>query len=183
MDADTGTGPDTRLPRVVATPRGEITVRRASPADLPAVSRMHRRCSTDTVFRRYFSAAPAISEAVQERLLQTRLALVAQNGHEVVGLAHLLDATGRPIELALLVEDGWQRFGVGLTLAEVALDVADAWGIDVVVTYSLQTSTAAHSLMRRLRQGALHPQFHQDGDGVVRTDLPLRASGLRGLTA
>lgn len=171
------------LPRELMTARGPVVVRTARPGDLAAVERMHHRCSTDTVFRRYFSAVPAISPTLQARLLETRLALVAEVGHEVVGLGHLADHQGQPVELGLLVEDAWQRYGVGLALAEAALDVADAWGIDRVVTYSLQTSTGAHALMRRLRSGALHPQFHQGEDGLVQTVLPLTGPTLRTLSA
>ena len=171
------------LPREHLTGRGPVVVRAARPGDLAAVERMHHRCSTDTVFRRYFSAVPAISSTLQARLLETRLALVAEVGHEVVGLGHLAEHPGQPVELALLVEDAWQRYGVGLALAEAALDVADLWGLDRVVTYSLQTSTGAHALMRRLRSGALHPQFHQGEDGLVQTVLPLAGPALRILTA
>ena len=183
MDARDDLELDYLLPRELMTARGPVVVRTAWPGDLAAVERMHHRCSTDSVFRRYFSAVPAISPTLQARLLETRLALVAEVGHEVVGLGHLADHQGQPIELALLVEDAWQRYGVGLALAEAALDVADLWGLERLVTYSLQTSTAAHALMRRLRSGALHPQFHQGEDGLVQTVLPLTGRALRGLTA
>jgi GNAT superfamily N-acetyltransferase len=179
MDGDL----DRLLPRTLETTRGTVLVRTAYDTDLPAVERMHHRCSTDTVFRRYFSAVPAISPTLQARLLQTRLALVAEVGTDVVGLGHLAQHDGQPVELALLVEDAWQRHGVGRALAEAALDVADLWGLDRVVTYSLATSTGAHALMRVLRSGALHPNFHQGQDGLVQTVLPLRGPALRGLTA
>lgn len=176
MDADQL---DLLLPREHGTARGPVVVRTARPGDLAAVERMHHRCSTDTVFRRYFSAVPAISPTLQARLLETRLALVAEVGHEVVGLAHLAEHKGQPVELALLVEDAWQRHGVGRALAEAALDVAELWGLDRVVTYSLHSSTAAHALMRRLRGGTLRPQFHQGEDGLVQTVLPLAGPALR----
>lgn len=161
------------LPRLAPTAYGDVTLRRAVPGDLAAVARLHVRCSTDTVFRRYFSAVPAVSPAMQAKLLGTRLALVAEHGHEVVGLGHLAEHPGQPVELAVMVEDGWQRRGVGLALAEAALDVAQEWGLDRVVCYSLQSSSASHALLRRLRGGTLHPRFHQAEDGVVRAVIPL----------
>jgi GNAT superfamily N-acetyltransferase len=170
---------DRLLPRTAQTPRGAVVVRRASEDDAPAVMRMHHRCSTDTVFRRYFSAVPALSPQLQARLLGTRLCLVAEVGHEIVGMAHLADAAGQPLELAVLVEDGWQRYGVGLALGEAALDVAELWGAPKVVTYTLQSSTGAHALLRRLRAGALHPEFHSGEDGFVHAHVPLRTPGLR----
>lgn len=175
----TGNEIDRLLPRRAATPRGEVVVRLATADDAPAVMRMHHRCSPDTVFRRYFSAVPALSPQMQERLLQTRLALVAEHGHEVVGMGNLAEAPGQPVELALLVEDSWQRYGVGRAMAEAALDVAEAWDVPKVVSYSLQSSAGAHALLRRLRSGALHPQFHTGEDGFVHTHVPLRTPTLR----
>ena len=70
---------DTSLvpPRTTTTPEGAaVTVRRAVPDDLDAVARLHRRCSLETIFRRYFTGVPQMSPALQRRLLQTRLALV-----------------------------------------------------------------------------------------------------------
>ena len=94
-------------PPLVRLPDGTVlTLRLASQSDAPAVARMHRRCSLDTVFRRYLTAMPQLSPVLQRRLLDLRLTLVAQSGEEVVGMAHLADAAGQPTELAVLVEDG-----------------------------------------------------------------------------
>jgi hypothetical protein len=64
-------------------------------------------------------------------------------------------------------------------MAEAALDVAEAWDVPKLVTYSLESSAGAHALLRRLRAGALHPQFHTGEDGFVHTHLPLRTPTLR----
>jgi N-acetylglutamate synthase-like GNAT family acetyltransferase len=150
-----------------------VTLRRATQADGPAVARMHRRCSLDTVFRRYLTAMPQLSPALQARLLDLQLTLVAEHRHEVVGLAHLADAPSGPPELALMVEDAWQRRGVGRLLAEAALRSAEDDGHATVVACTLPSSTAVHSLLRRIRGGRLAPVFSRGEDGLVRVTLRL----------
>ena len=49
------------LPREHQTLRGPVVVRTARPGDLAAVERMHHRCSTDTVFRRYFDSVYSLT--------------------------------------------------------------------------------------------------------------------------
>jgi GNAT superfamily N-acetyltransferase len=170
--------PGTLLPRTVPTPRGDVVVRAAVDADAGAVMRMHHRCSTETVFRRYFTVVPALSPVVQGQLMTTSLSLVASVGHEVVGMAHLVEDAHAPVELAVLVEDFWQRLGLGTALAEAALDVADLWELELVVVHSLPSSAGAHALLRSLRAGALHPSFRTDADGFVETTVPLRGGRL-----
>ena len=65
----------------VETTRGAVLVRTAYDTDLAAVERMHHRCSSDTVFRRYFSAVTAISPPLQARLLAPQLAEVDRLVH------------------------------------------------------------------------------------------------------
>lgn len=150
-----------------------VLVRRATPSDGPAIARMHRRCSLDTVFRRYLTAMPSLSPSLQQRLLDLHLSVVAVHGREVIGLAHLAEASDGPPELALMVEDGWQRRGVGRLLAETVLRSAEADGHESVVACTLPSSTAVHTLLRRLRRGRLAPQFQRGEDGLVRVTLHL----------
>lgn len=150
-----------------------LMLRRGTPADGPAVARMHRRCSLDTVFRRYLTAMPQLSPALQQRLLELHLTVVAEHRTEVVGLAHLAEVAGEAPELALLVEDSWQRRGVGRALAEAVLRSAEGDGHSSVVACTLPSSTAVHSLLRRLRGGRLAPVFTRSDDGLVRVTLRL----------
>lgn len=160
-----------------------VTVRRADRSDGQAIARMHRRCSLDTVFRRYLTAMPSLSPSLQQRLLELHLSVVAVHGREVIGLAHLAETPDGPPELALMVEDGWQRRGVGRMLAEVVLRAAEADGHASAVACTLPSSTAVHVLLRRLRRGRLAPEFHRGEDGLVRVCLhlePRRTSLPRG---
>lgn len=150
-----------------------VTVRRAAPTDGPAVARMHRRCSLDTVFRRYLTAMPSLSPSLQQRLLELELSVVATRGREVIALAHLAESPDGPPELALMVEDAWQRRGVGRLLAETVLRAAEADGHASAVACTLPSSTAVHTLLRRLRRGRLAPEFRRGDDGLVRITLHL----------
>ena len=147
---------------------------------------MHRRCSLDTVFRRYLTAMPQLSPALQQRLLELHLTVVAEHRTEVVGLAHLAEAPGEAPELALLVEDAWQRRGVGARWPRPCCAAPRTTGHVLVVACTLPSSTAVHSLLRRLRGGRPRPGVHARGDdGLVRVTLRLapRRAGVLPATA
>ncbi len=154
----------------------ELTIRPVSSDDAPAIARMHRRCSLESVYRRYLTAVPALSPALQRRLQDLHLTLVATTGREVVALAHLATAPDEPTELAVLVEDAWQRRGVGTAMIEAALDRAEADGTTDLVAYTLPSSTAVHALLRGLRRGALRPVFRRTSDGLVTVTMTLPAA-------
>jgi GNAT superfamily N-acetyltransferase len=156
----------------------EVMVRPVRASDVDAIARMHRRCSLETVYRRYLTAVPSLSPVLQRRLLDLRLTLVAEHGSEIVALAHLADAPGQPTELAVLVEDAWQRRGIGSRITEEALRHAEADGLDGLVAYSLPSSAAVHALLRGLRGGALRPAFRRTDDGLVTATLTLAPAGL-----
>ena len=119
---------------------------------------------------------PQLSPSLQQRLLELHLTVVAEHRAEVVGLAHLAEVAGEPPELALLVEDAWQRRGVGRALAEAVLRSAEDDGHSAMVACTLPSSTArplaaapparrsaragVHALGRRARAGdaALAPR-------------------------
>jgi GNAT superfamily N-acetyltransferase len=95
-----------------------VAVRSATVDDLDAVLAMHRRCSAESLYRRYVSGAGTPPAALLTRLLAAGSQLALVNGGaadgRVVALASLV---GDPAEAAILVEDAWQRRGVGTLLA------------------------------------------------------------------
>ncbi len=172
--AATRTLPRSALPRTVVLATGtSVRLRAATADDVDAVARMHRRCSLETVFRRYFTAVPQMSPAVQQRLLATEVAVVAETAGEVVALAHLVASPGHPVELAVLVEDAWQRRGIGRVLAGHLLDAAESHGHREVVAYTLPSSTASHTLLRRAGEGRTAPRFVHGPDGLVTVTMTL----------
>jgi GNAT superfamily N-acetyltransferase len=108
-------------------------VLRPKTSDIEAVLAMLARCSRDTLFHRFhgFTDCVAHFEALlRDRPLdQTRLAWY---GSTCVGVASLgVGATGI-FDLGVLVEDSWQRRGVGTQLTASLLDSARARGASAV---------------------------------------------------
>lgn len=92
-------------------------LRPAGPEDAALARELHRRCSLATLSRRYLGP---VDEA--DRYLPHLLdphhgrALAAETDiGDLVALGHLL-WDGDETEVALLVEDGWQRRGIGSAL-------------------------------------------------------------------
>jgi predicted N-acetyltransferase YhbS len=151
----------------------EILIRPVRREDAEAIARMHRRCSLETVYRRYLTAVPSLSPVLQRRLLDLHLTLVAEHAGEIVALAHLAVAEDQPTELAVIVEDAWQRRGIGSLITEEAVRRAEADGFDALVAYTLPSSAAVHALLRGLRRGALRPAFRRTDDGLVTVTMTL----------
>jgi N-acetylglutamate synthase-like GNAT family acetyltransferase len=96
---------------------GPVGIRRASPADVPAALAMLRRCSRTTLFRRFHGYSDGV--AFTRRTLQdpTNETFIAWHRSDCVAVATLApDAKRGDHHLAILVEDAWQRRGVGSRL-------------------------------------------------------------------
>jgi GNAT superfamily N-acetyltransferase len=106
-----------------------VTVKPIGPADLPAVVSMVGRCSLTSLFHRFHGPSDglAYTRALFGRK-STEPAFVAWNGVTCIGVASL----GRDDEgirhVGVLVEDAWQRRGVGSLLVAALLDQARAEG-------------------------------------------------------
>ncbi|MEU9980756.1 GNAT family N-acetyltransferase [Streptomyces sp. NPDC050856] len=148
VELDTRLGP--RVPRsqdVLTLPEGnEITVRRAGPGDLVAARAMHDRCSDRTLALRYHGpvgdADRYLNHLLSPRFGRT-LAVRTASGR-LVALGHLL-WDGDETEVALLVEDDWQRRGIGSELLRrlVALAVEARCASVYAVTQSSNTGMVA----------------------------------------
>lgn len=143
VELDARLGP--RVPRgrdVLTLPEGsDITVRRADTRDVPAAKAMHERCSARTLGMRY------LNHLLSPRFGRT-LAVQTASGR-LVGLGHLL-WDGDETEVALLVEDGWQRRGIGgELLARLVAMAADA-GCESVYAITQASNTGMVAAMRGL---------------------------------
>ncbi|MEU9183695.1 GNAT family N-acetyltransferase [Streptomyces sp. NPDC048484] len=148
VELDARLGP--RVPRsqdVLTLPRGNaITVRRADPGDVDAARAMHERCSQRTLSMRYHGPV-GDADKYLKHLLSPRfgrtLAVQTASGR-VVGMGHLL-WDGDETEIALLVEDDWQRRGIGGELLGrlVAMAVEAGCGSVYAVTQSSNTGMVA----------------------------------------
>ncbi|MFF8012096.1 GNAT family N-acetyltransferase [Streptomyces sp. NPDC007929] len=153
VELDARLGP--RLPHgrdVLTLAEGsDITVRRADTRDLEAARAMHGRCSAGTLRLRYHGpvrdADRYLNHLLSPRYGRT-LAVQTASGR-VVGLGHLL-WDGDETEVALLVEDTWQRRGVGSELLRGLVGMAVDAGCSSVYAVTQASNTGMVAAMRGL---------------------------------
>ncbi|MFD3517927.1 GNAT family N-acetyltransferase [Streptomyces sp. NPDC058657] len=166
VELDARLGP--RLPRsqdVLTLPEGNaITVRRAGPDDLEAALAMHERCSARTLNLRYHGPV-ADADRYLNHLLSPRygrtLAVQTASGR-LVALGHLL-WDGDETEVALIVEDDWQRRGIGSEL--LARLVALAAEADCASVYAV--TQASNTGMVAAMRGLELPLDYQIEEGTL----------------
>jgi GNAT superfamily N-acetyltransferase len=153
VELDARLGP--RVPRshdVLTLPEGnEITVRRVDQSDLVAARAMHDRCSERTLGLRYHGpvgdADRYLSHLLSPRFGRT-LAVQTTSGR-LVALGHLL-WDGDETEVALLVEDDWQRRGIGSELLGRLVAMAVEAGCESVYAVTQSSNTGMVAAMRAL---------------------------------
>ncbi|WP_370619632.1 GNAT family N-acetyltransferase [Mumia qirimensis] len=135
--ARTGSGSDAALPAYE-----DPHVRVAVPEDTPALVELHSRCSEETLYRRYQAPMTGVIHRRMARRLATPVdgaALVAEVGAELVAhavAAPLDEETPRTWEVGVIVEDAWQRRGIGTALVRGAARLAREGGADEIVVVS-----------------------------------------------
>ncbi|MCQ4192110.1 GNAT family N-acetyltransferase [Streptomyces parvulus] len=129
----------------------DITVRRADTRDVPAAKAMHERCSARTLGMRYHGPV-GDADRYMNHLLSPRfgrtLAVQTASGR-IVGLGHLL-WDGDETEVALLVEDAWQRRGIGGELLGRLVAMAAETGCESVYAVTQASNTGMVAAMRGL---------------------------------
>ncbi|MFI0817488.1 GNAT family N-acetyltransferase [Streptomyces sp. NPDC021098] len=154
VELDSRLGP--RLPHrrdVLTLPEGnEVTVRRADTRDLAAARAMHQRCSPATLGLRYHGPV-GDADRYLDHLLSPRfgrtLAAYTASGR-LVALGHLL-WDGDETEVALIVEDAWQRRGIGGELLRRLIAMAAETGSGCVYAVTQSANTGMVAAMRALR--------------------------------
>ncbi|MES4905450.1 MULTISPECIES: GNAT family N-acetyltransferase [unclassified Streptomyces] len=137
---------------VLTLPEGnEITVRRADTRDLDAARAMHQRCSAETLALRYHGpvgdADRYLGHLLSPRFGRTLAAHTASG--RLVALGHLL-WDGDETEIALLVEDEWQRRGIGGELLRRLVAIAAKTGCGCVYAVTQSANTGMVAAMRAL---------------------------------
>ncbi|MFJ9717602.1 GNAT family N-acetyltransferase [Streptomyces sp. NPDC101213] len=155
-----------------------ITVRRADPGDLAAAKAMHERCSPRTLGMRYHGpvgdADRYLNHLLSPRFGRT-LAVQTASGR-VVGLGHLL-WDGDETEVALLVEDEWQRRGIGAELLGRLVAMAVEAGCESVYAVTQASNTGMVAAMRGL--GLPLDYQIEEGTLVITARLDTAAAGAR----
>jgi GNAT superfamily N-acetyltransferase len=144
-EADLGGGPAGPDAPVRPGDGAAPAIRLAQPTDVAAVLRMHERCSAVAILRRYHSPLPRIGRRMAGELISPSggASLLAVLGSEVVGMATIAPYDGGTFELGVLVEETWQRRGIGSALVHQAARLARARGADDVVCLARRDDRAA----------------------------------------
>jgi GNAT superfamily N-acetyltransferase len=114
-----------------AAPGGALTIRDISSGDdVDRLRRMFSRLSPETIYRRFHSPFPRVPEFALTLFAdvdQDKESLVALVGEEIVGHAmYVRSENGYEAEIGIVVEDAWQRKGIGkLLLLRLALAARD----------------------------------------------------------
>ncbi|MEU5979241.1 GNAT family N-acetyltransferase [Streptomyces sp. NPDC047315] len=151
---------------------GRIVVRRADQSDLAAAREMQERCSERTLRMRYHGPV-GDAHRYLDHLLSPRhgrtLAVETGSGR-LVALGHLL-WDGDETEIALLVEDAWQRRGIGGELLTRLVALAHEAGCTQVYAVTQSSNTGMVAAMRGLGL----PLDYQVEDGTLVISAPLDA--------
>ncbi|MFJ4771978.1 GNAT family N-acetyltransferase [Streptomyces uncialis] len=166
VELDARLGP--RVPRgrdVLSLPHGEaVTVRRADLSDVDAATAMHGRCSPGTLRTRYHGPVQDADRYLRHLLNphfgRTLVARTAAG--RTVALGHLL-WDGDETEVALLVEDEWQRRGIGGELLRRLAAMAAEAGCTRLYALTQPSNTGMIAAMRGLGL----PLEHQWDEGAL----------------
>ena len=124
------------LERDVVTGGLHYRVRPIRPDDGKPLVQFHARLSPRSVYLRFFSAHPVLSEKEVTRFTavdyDARLALVATADDHLIGVARYDRAPGASeAEVAFVVDDEYQHHGIGSELLDELADAALARGVTV----------------------------------------------------
>jgi RimJ/RimL family protein N-acetyltransferase len=146
----------------------ELVIRAATRDDAEAVRRLHERATATTLQHRYLGGGSP-NEARLTRLLEPAggRTLLALAGDRVVAMANLL-AEGDLGEIAILVEDGWQRRGIGTALLRRLMAHAQRTRFAALVAHTAADNVAMLRTLRRLGAGPVE----RDG-AMASVTLPL----------
>src|SRR5258705_8069867 len=139
---------------VTLTDQRRMRIRSLHSSEDRPIRMLHARLSPRTRYLRFLSPIPTLPDALVRRLAcvdyRRRLAVVAEDeaagSAGVVALASFSAVDATTAELAVVVQDDWQRQGVGTALVSMLLDAAEKRGFDRFVA----TIPADNSIIRRL---------------------------------
>lgn len=157
------------------SPGGAVpALRKATVADARALVAMHDRCSSQTRIRRYHGPMPRLTERSARRLSAPTggISVAAYVGDAMVGMAtaapwdELTCGEFTVMEVAVLVEDGWQRRGIGGSLLARVVAEARSLGADRIVC-RVQPDNAA--ILRTVEGLRMRTRVVPDGGQLLMT--------------
>jgi L-amino acid N-acyltransferase YncA len=150
---------------------GVPELRRATVEDAEAVVAMHERCSYESRTRRYHVPMPKLTTRTARHLSAPAggVSVVAAVGDAVIGMATAApweELGSTTMEVAVLVEDGWQGQGLGLRLLRHVVAEARDLGADRVVCV---VQPENHAMLRTLERLRMRSRVIREGDNLMVT--------------
>jgi GNAT superfamily N-acetyltransferase len=167
-----------RSARTVGDERGSqcLATCELEPADRNAVLEMFSRSSPQTRHDRFHQALSVMPRQYLDDILSRRqFALVAWDrcgdvdSGRIVGLASAANLTPAMAEIAVWVEDAWQRLGVGTLLTRALLEELAARGTSTAVGIIEPGNAAVRRLLNKVAPG----HSVRSANGLVVVDIPL----------
>jgi GNAT superfamily N-acetyltransferase len=140
-----------RSPWTLRLGRTAMVVRPSSARDLPAVAQMHTRCSPRSLLDRYRAGGRPPAVAALDHDLRGPYSVVVTLADGAI-IAHASLARDRAhsalcAAFGILVQDSWQRRGLGGELTTHLAGVGYAAGFQELIAYPATAVTAAQRLM------------------------------------
>lgn len=145
----------------VALPDGvSVELRPGASSDADALAALYARCSDETLRRRYPAGRPPRAQASRSCDV-----IAVEPAGDLVGVGSLrLD--GNEAEVALLVEDAWQRRGIGTAILRRLIEIAEDAPTGVLAVHA-HSHTANEAMIRTM--GRLELPLRRARDGHVTT--------------
>lgn len=166
--------PEAWVSDIVTADGRTVHVRPIRPADAEAIRRLHARCSAETIYYRFFTPLPVLSDQLLEHFVvvdyEDRMAFVAEWENEIIAVARydrLADAADA--EVAFLVDDAHQGKGLGAALLELLAAYARHHGIGRFVAETLPDNIR----MLKVFQDAGYQIDQHWAEGTVRVVFPI----------
>lgn len=161
MQRQQSTSPDEKKNQPVTSPEGperhQLCIRAVQPADAEGLERLFFRLSPRTLYQRFLLPIPVAShQAYRVTNLGkvehgTSYAAVACDEEEIRGIARYdREPAPKTVELSLLIEDAWQRRGLGKALASNMISEALRHGITQLTVNIQSENVPALRLVKAL---------------------------------
>lgn len=152
-----------------------VWFRSIEPADAERLRAFHRRLSAETQRLRFFTPMRELSPKMAEYFSNVdgekrRAIVVTFPGEETIrGVGRYEENPGKTAEVAFVMEDGLQGFGIGKALLHLLAQHAIGRGVTMLTANVLPENCAMLGLFRGCQYPATFTQ--RDGASIVTLDL------------
>ncbi|MCL4313726.1 MAG: GNAT family N-acetyltransferase [Actinobacteria bacterium] len=162
---------------VVLSDGGTVHIRPIRPDDMEAIRTLHESLSDETIYMRFFTPHPTLSDAELEHFTHVdyvdRFALVAVLDDAIIAVARYDRLVGSTeAEAAFLVADAHQGRGIGTIMLEYLAAAARTRGVSKFIADTLPTNRK----MLAVFTGAGFEETTTFADGVVSVSFPIQST-------